>query len=81
MAEHDSSGRLSTYRSVHGGVEAKGVDNRCAVSCLEWEGNWIWKRSRGAPRFDADGNIVCWYGSVEDTSVTDNASCFAEVEA
>jgi PAS domain S-box-containing protein len=25
-----------------------------------------WKRSRGAPRFDADGNIVCWYGSVED---------------
>lgn len=29
-------------------------------------GGWQWKRSRGAPRFDADGNIVCWYGSVEE---------------
>ena len=29
-------------------------------------GGWQWKRSRGAPRFDADGNIVCWYGSVQD---------------
>ncbi len=31
-----------------------------------YDGGWHWKRSRGAPRFDADGNIVCWYGSVED---------------
>lgn len=28
--------------------------------------NWRWKRSRGAPRFDAAGKIVCWYGSVEN---------------
>jgi PAS domain S-box-containing protein len=30
------------------------------------EGRTRWKRSRGAPRFDAAGNIVCWYGSIED---------------
>ena len=30
------------------------------------EGRWHWKRSRGAPRFDEDGNIVCWYGSVQE---------------
>ncbi len=30
------------------------------------EGSMRWKRSRGAPRFDTEGNIVCWYGSVED---------------
>ena len=29
-------------------------------------GGWRWMRSRGSPRFDADGKIVCWYGSVED---------------
>jgi PAS domain S-box-containing protein len=29
------------------------------------ESGWLWKRSRGAPRFDEAGNIVCWYGSVE----------------
>ena len=30
------------------------------------DGRWQWKRSRGTPRFDSAGNIVCWYGSVED---------------
>jgi PAS domain S-box-containing protein len=30
------------------------------------EGGWKWMRSRGAPRFDAAGQLVCWYGSVED---------------
>jgi PAS domain S-box-containing protein len=29
--------------------------------------NWEWKRANGAPRFDVSGNIVCWYGSVQDT--------------
>ncbi len=33
---------------------------------LTGEGSWRWKRSRGSPRFDAAGKIVCWYGSVED---------------
>ena len=27
---------------------------------------WAWKRAKGAPRFDLSGNIVCWYGSVQD---------------
>jgi diguanylate cyclase (GGDEF)-like protein/PAS domain S-box-containing protein len=30
------------------------------------DGGWRWKRSMGAPRFDSHGNIVCWYGSVQD---------------
>jgi PAS domain S-box-containing protein len=29
-------------------------------------GGWRWMRSRGTPRLDATGKIVCWYGSVED---------------
>ena len=29
-------------------------------------GDWVWKRARGAPRFDSGGKIVCWYGSVQD---------------
>lgn len=30
------------------------------------DGTWCWKRSRGSPRFDPAGKIVCWYGSVQD---------------
>ena len=30
------------------------------------EGGWRWMRSRGSPRYDVSGQIVCWYGSVED---------------
>ena len=30
------------------------------------DGGWRWMRSRGTPRFDDAGKIVCWYGSVED---------------
>ena len=29
-------------------------------------GNCKWKRSLGSPRFDDQGNIVCWYGSIHD---------------
>ena len=29
------------------------------------DGTWIWMRSRGAPRRDAAGEIIRWYGSVE----------------
>jgi PAS domain S-box-containing protein len=35
--------------------------------------SWQWKRSRGSPRFDAQGNIVCWYGSVQDIEAPDPA--------
>ena len=44
--------------------EGAGIDVQYRVS--DGHGDWLWKRSRGAPRFDAAGNIVCWYGSVED---------------
>jgi len=30
------------------------------------EGGWMWMRSRGSPRLDAAGKVICWYGSVED---------------
>lgn len=30
------------------------------------EGGWRWVRSRGYPRFGPTGEILCWYGSVED---------------
>jgi PAS domain S-box-containing protein len=30
------------------------------------EGGWRWVRSRGYPRFGPIGEIVCWYGSIED---------------
>lgn len=30
------------------------------------DGAWIWIRSRGSPRRDAEGKVVRWYGSMED---------------
>lgn len=49
------------------------ADSRCSDQPIdvEYRANdggtgWGWKRARGAPRFDASGTIVCWYGSVQD---------------
>lgn len=42
-------------------VEYRAVDDN---------GNFKWKRSRGMPRFDATGKVVCWYGSIQDTDQT-----------
>jgi PAS domain S-box-containing protein len=39
------------------------VDLQYRVRCCA--GNWEWMRSRGAPRRDATGKIIRWYGSVE----------------
>jgi PAS domain S-box-containing protein len=30
------------------------------------DGEWRWMRSTGSPRFSASGEIIRWYGSVED---------------
>ena len=30
------------------------------------DGSYRWMRSRAVPRFDIDGNIIRWYGSIED---------------
>ena len=30
------------------------------------DGSWRWMRTRGSPRLDDEGNIIRWYGSVED---------------
>jgi PAS domain S-box-containing protein len=34
-------------------------------------GEWTWKRSRGWPRYDADGEILYWYGVLEDVAVAE----------
>jgi PAS domain S-box-containing protein len=38
------------------------------VECRVWnvDKGWRWVRSRGAPRYGSSGEIVRWYGSVED---------------
>jgi hypothetical protein len=33
---------------------------------LSVDGDWRWMRSRGSPRFGPSGEIMRWYGSVED---------------
>jgi len=33
---------------------------------LDSAGNWRWKRSKGSPRYDLHGNLVCWYGVIQD---------------
>jgi PAS domain S-box-containing protein len=30
------------------------------------DGGWRWVRSRGNPRFSPSGEVICWYGGVED---------------
>jgi PAS domain S-box-containing protein len=30
------------------------------------DGDWKWMRSQGSPRFHPAGEIIRWYGSVED---------------
>jgi PAS domain S-box-containing protein len=30
------------------------------------DGNWRWMRSRGSPRFGPSGEVIRWYGSVEN---------------
>jgi PAS domain S-box-containing protein len=32
------------------------------------DGEWRWVRSRGYPRFDPEGKVLCWYGGLEDIS-------------
>jgi PAS domain S-box-containing protein len=41
------------------------------------ERTWIWMRSRGAPRRDASGKIIRWYGSVE--SIDDHKRALDEL--
>ena len=40
------------------------IDIQYRVQSLD--GEWRWMRSRGTPRFGAQGEITRWYGSVED---------------
>ncbi|MDN2565780.1 EAL domain-containing protein [Aquibium sp. A9E412] len=42
----------------------KPADLRYRIQLVD--GSYRWVRVRGAPRFDANGNIIRWYGSLED---------------
>jgi PAS domain S-box-containing protein len=44
----------------------KSIDIEYRVMSLD--GGWRWMRSRGSPRFGKSGEIVRWYGSVEDVN-------------
>jgi hypothetical protein len=55
----------ATVRSIAGSRRSGSlIDVRYRVA--DSQGSWAWKRAMGAPRFDVNGNIVCWYGSVQD---------------
>jgi PAS domain S-box-containing protein len=41
-------------------------------------GGWKWVRSRGSPRFGPSGEIVRWYGSVEDIDARKQAEVASE---
>lgn len=58
----DSVATVSAIATSRQRGEAIDVEYRIINS----EGGWRWMRSRGAPRYDVAGRIVCWYGSVED---------------
>jgi PAS domain S-box-containing protein len=38
------------------------------------DGGWRWMRAKGSPRLGKDGQIVRWYGTVEDIDVREQAS-------
>jgi PAS domain S-box-containing protein len=40
------------------------IDTECRVR--RSDGEWVWIRSRGSPRFGPTGRIVCFYGLVEE---------------
>ncbi len=56
---------ISTERTIAESIAA-GSPISVEYRVRQRDGGWKWMRSRGAPRFDAAGGIVCWYGSVED---------------
>jgi PAS domain S-box-containing protein len=55
----------STLKAVRGAmVSCKPIDVQYRVRGVD--GQWRWMRSRGSPRFSLSGDILRWYGCVED---------------
>jgi PAS domain S-box-containing protein len=46
----------------------KPMDLECRVRSVD--GGWSWVRSRALPRYGPSGEIIRWYGSVEDIDAT-----------
>jgi len=54
-----------TMTAIAGALHTgKPIDIECRVKCIG--GEWKWMRSRGSPRVGPSGQIVRWYGSLED---------------
>jgi PAS domain S-box-containing protein len=49
----------------------KSIDIQYRV--MGFDGGWRWMRYRGLPRFSPSGEILRWYGSVEDINHTQAA--------
>ena len=61
-----------TMRAIAGARHTESpidVEYRVADS----SGGWRWKRSRGSPRFDISGKVVCWCGSVQNIDAPSQA--------
>jgi PAS domain S-box-containing protein len=72
-------------RAIHEAIASKRpTDVQYRIRCPD--GGWRWMRSRGYPRFDPSGKVLCWYGGLEDIQElkqTDEAlqRCRAELRA
>jgi PAS domain S-box-containing protein len=57
---------MEPARNAVGGSIETGAPIDLELRVRRADGAWIWIRSRGSPRRDAEGKIVRWYGSMED---------------
>ena len=64
----DRSATLASINSSRASCSPIDVEYRSA----DEEGSFNWKRARGLPRFNAAGELFCWYGSIQDTDQTRN---------
>lgn len=62
LHQDDLASTMKTMR--HALRTGKPIDIRYRVRDID--GDWKWVRSQGAPRYGPSGEIVRWYGSVED---------------
>ena len=63
----------ATIRTI---TEARRTESPIDVEYRVADGfdGWRWKRSRGSPRFNISGEVVCWCGSVQDIDAPHHAS-------
>ncbi len=55
---------LEKWRAVLSDEHHAGIDVRYRLRY--WDGSYHWCRARANPRLDDAGNVICWYGNLED---------------